>query len=240
MRVVLSSTVHSRARTWGLFLAFLGFYLLTTSGHLYSVDEETLFRATESIVERRTLALPGDAWGLVLSEQGADGPAYSQYAPGQPVAAIPLYLVGRVIAPRFPPDRQPAILRGAVVALGAFVTAATVALLYLLAGALGYRERVAVGLAALYGLATLAWPYARTFYAEPLTALGPLAAFYALRRGTEAGGVSWLVAGGLAAGAALLVKPHAALALPWLGLYLLGRGWHGATRGERWRRVVWD
>jgi hypothetical protein len=206
-----------------LFLAFLGFYLLTASGHFYAVDEETLFRITEGIVERRTVALPDDAWGMVGNRSGTGGPLYAQYTPGQSIVAIPLYLAGRVVATRFPPEASVYVLRFCVALLGAFVTAATVALLYRLARALGHGGRAALALAAIYGLATTAWPHGRTFFAEPLTALALLAAFYALRVGTEARRDGWLVAAGLATAAACLVKPHAAIAVPVLGLYLLAR-----------------
>jgi hypothetical protein len=211
-------------RTIALFLAFLGFYLLTASGHLYAVDEETLFRATESVVERGTLALPAEAWGLVTSEQRTGGALYSQYEPGQSLAAIPFYLLGKALSPLFPAFAAPTVIRFAVSLFGALVAAATVVLLYRLGLALGYHERTALVGAAVYGLATTAWPYARTFYAEPLTALCLLAAFHAIRRGTEqAGAYGWLAWGGVVAGLALFVKPHAALVLPFLGLYLLGR-----------------
>lgn len=212
-------------RTWALFLLFAGFYLLTASGHLYTVDEETLYRVTESLVERHTFALPPDAWGVVASEQEAGGQVYGQYEPGQSLLAVPLYLLGRAVAPLFPPDARAYVTRFFVAWLGSIVTAATVALLYRLAGALGYRDGAALGLAAIYGLATTAWPFARTFFAEPLTALFLLLAFYALRRGTADDGVAhgWLVPSGIAAMAAVGTKPHAALALPILALYLLGR-----------------
>ena len=244
-------------RTWAIFLAFLGFYLLTASGHLYAVDEETLYRITESVVERQTLALPHDAWGVVLSEQvRADGRSYAQYEPGQSLVAIPFYLAGRAAASLFPPGAEAYIIRFFVSLFGAFVTAATVALFYRLVGALGYGERIALGLAALYGLATFAWPYARTFYAEPLATLCLLATFYGLQRGTArladlrgntvarpaatptrvpAHVLIPLFLAGLAAGAALLVKPHAALVLPGLGLYLLGRTPTGAGWPTRLR-----
>src|SRR5690348_8201599 len=178
----------SGVRSWALLLTFLGFYLLTASGHLYAVDEETLYRITESVVERHTLALPNDAWGLVLSEQPTNGRQYAQYEPGQSFAAVPFYLLGRAVAPLFPPDARAYILRFFVGMLGALVTAATVALLYRLVGALGYGEGVALGLAAIYGTATFAWPFARTFFAEPLTTLCLLAAFYLTRQGTRAEG----------------------------------------------------
>lgn len=244
-------------RTWAIFLTFLGFYLLTASGHLYAVDEETLYRITESVVERQTLALPNDAWGVVLSEQvRADGRSYAQYEPGQSLVAIPFYLAGRTVARLFPPGVNAYIIRFFISLFSAFVTAATVALFYRLVGALGYGERVALGLAALYGLATFAWPYARTFYAEPLATLCLLATFYGLQRGTARVAEWWggaasarttlsartparallpLFLAGLAAGTALLVKPHAALVLPALGLYLLGRTPTGAGWPTRLR-----
>ncbi|MFN8516339.1 MAG: phospholipid carrier-dependent glycosyltransferase, partial [Thermomicrobiales bacterium] len=203
-------------------LAFLGFYLLTASGHLYAVDEETLFRITEGLssgigrAAQRRLGHGGKS-------QRADGPLYAQYTPGQPLAAVPLYLAGKVLATRFPPDASIYILRFCVSLLGAFVTAATVALLYRFARSLGYGGRVALGLAMIYGLATTAWPHGRTFFAEPLTALCLLVAFYWLRVGTETRHGGWLIAAGIATAAACLVKPHAAIAVPVLGLYLLAR-----------------
>jgi hypothetical protein len=233
------ASAQETTRRWTglvLFIVFAGFYLLTTSGHLYAVDEETLYRMTESLVERQTLALPPNAWGLVTSEQPSSGKLYAQYEPGQAIAAIPLYLLGRAVALFFPPDARLYMPRFFVSLLGSFVTAATVALLYRFARALGYGDRVALALAAIYGLATFAWPYARTFFAEPLTACLLLLAFYGLRRGSEpVNSRTWLVVSGVAAGAALLTKPHAALALPCLGLYLLGRT---APPRRDWRAVL--
>ena len=174
---------HSAA----LFFAFLGFYLLTASGHFYAVDEETLYVQAESIVERGTIAVPRGAWGMVLSPGSidSDGPAYSIFPPGQSVAALPFYLLGRLVVPAFPEGQRGFVLRLAVGLLNPLVTAATVALLYAFVRRLGYRGAVAAGLAAIYGVATLGWPYSRTFFAEPLTALLLLGGLYALRRGTE-------------------------------------------------------
>jgi hypothetical protein len=207
-------------RTAALFLSFLGLYLLTASGHFYARDEETLFRATESIVERRTFAMPAGAWGLAL-QQGQDGRAYSVAGPGQSLAAVPLYLVGKLFAPLFPASDEGYILRFWVALLGAFVTAATVALLYRLARALGHGGRAALALAAIYGLATTAWPHGRTFFAEPLTALCALCAFAAIRRGAAGGRERWLAVAGVAAAASVVVKPQTLVILPGLGLYLL-------------------
>ncbi len=87
-------------RTLALFLCFAGFYLLTTSGHFYAVDEETIYVLTESIGAHGTFALPRGAWGLVLSPQSpAPGPAYSIFPPGQPFAAEQDSLAGDVHDP---------------------------------------------------------------------------------------------------------------------------------------------
>ena len=184
------SPPRCRQREWrralALFLCFAGFYLLTTSGHFYAVDEETIYVLTESIGARGTFALPRGAWGLVLSPQSPEpGPAYSIFPPGQAFAALPLFFIGQLVAPLFPPDAEGYVLRFFVSLLGSFVTAAMVALLYRLARLLGYGGRVALALAVIYGLATTAWPQGRTFFAEPLTALLLVFGLYGVRRGTD-------------------------------------------------------
>ena len=216
-------TPRERWRALSLFLAFAGFYLLLASGHFYATDEETVYSLTESLVERHTLAMPEGAWGLATST-GQDGRQYAVTGPGQSFLAVPFYLLGILGAPLLPPGARGYATRFAVAMFNPLVTAATVALLYLLARRLGSRGGAALGLAAIYGLATTAWPHGRTFFAEPLTAFLLLLAFYAFRRGTEARpSYGWLIAGGVALISALATKPHAALALPFLSIYLLMR-----------------
>jgi hypothetical protein len=218
-----SAPRRERRRALALFLAFAGFYLLLASGHFYATDEETVYSLTESLVERHTVAMPEGAWGLATST-GRDGRQYAVTGPGQSFLAVPLYLLGKTAAPLLPPGGRGYATRFAVALFNPLVTAATVAILYALAQRLGSRGGAALGLAAIYGLATTAWPHGRTFFAEPLTALLLLLAFYGFRRGTEARpAYGWLVPSGAAMVCALAVKPHAALAVPFLGLYLLIR-----------------
>jgi len=240
-------TRRGRRVALALFLAFLGFYMLTASGHFYATDEETIFRLTESMVERRTAVMPDGAWGLTTTT-GRDGQQYSVYGPAQAVLAIPLYVAGLAATPLLPPDARGYVLRFAASYFGAFVTAATVALLYLLTRRLRYGNGAALGLALIYGLATSAWPHGRTFFAEPLTALFLLLILYAFRRGTDAGIVPGpLLVGGVATVGALATKPHAAIALPFLALYLLYRAgilWREGGGGRRGlgaalRALVW-
>ena len=143
------ASAQETTRRWTglvLFIVFTGFYLLTTSGHLYAVDEETLYRMTESLVERQTLALPPNAWGLVTERAAVNGQTVRTVRAGPGLRGdTRFYLLGRAVAPFFPPDARlymPALLRRRCSA--ALVTAATVALLYRLARALGYGDRVAL------------------------------------------------------------------------------------------------
>ena len=168
-------TVEGR-RTLALFLVCLGFYLLTASGHFYAADEETVYRVTESLVERHTFAVP-DTWGVIGTQRDAAGALYAQYTPGQSLVALPLYVLGKALAYFFPADQEGFITRFYVSLLNAFVTAATVALLYRLGRLLRYGGAAALALALIYAVASGAWPHGRTFFAEPLTALLLLLSF---------------------------------------------------------------
>jgi hypothetical protein len=211
-----------RRHAVALFCTLLGFYLLTTSGHFYATDEETLFSTTASLVERRSFSLPEGLWG-VWEVKGNDNRTYAIYGPGHSAAAAPLYAIGKAVARFFPAEAYGYLTRFTTSQLNAFVTAATATLLYLLARSLGYRGGAALALTAIYGLATAAWPHGRSFFAEPLTALCLLASFAAIRRGTRPTHPGWLFLAGVVGAAALTAKVHGALVLPILGFYLLAR-----------------
>jgi hypothetical protein len=74
------------------------------------------------------------------------------------------------------------------------VTSATAGLLFYFALALGYRLRSALALGAIFAFGTIAWPYSKAFFREPLAAFLLLLSAYALvrwRRSLERGRVSW-------------------------------------------------
>jgi 4-amino-4-deoxy-L-arabinose transferase-like glycosyltransferase len=121
---------------------------------------------------------------------------------------------------------QPFVTRLYVQTFNVWVTALLGVALAAAAMSLGASPRLGLLLGLLLGLTTMQWIYARTFFAEPLTALLTLLSFLGITRHGQTGRARWLVLSGLAAGAGLLVKPHMLAAWPGLGLYLmLMLGW---------------
>ncbi len=213
-----------------IFLFLCGFYLLTMSGHTYSPDEETMLAVTRGLIERRDVAVVvEDGAPIAALRPGRDGGRYSPYGVLPSLLAVPLHLLGSLVAPAGPPADY--ATRFAVTALNAPLTAATAALLAWWALRLGATRAWATALALLYGLATLAWPYARTFFSEPLAALLILAAAEradaARRLPPGAPARLWaLFLSGLAIGLVLPTRIAAGVALPVIALYVLWLAWN--------------
>lgn len=222
-----------------LFLLLAGIYLLTSGGHTYSYDEETMFGLTESIVERGSVVVPTCGNCTVLrSIPMPEGRNYSRYGPVQSLVAIPPYLIGRALAGGDDTARWFGTRFG-VTLLSALVTAWIAALLYALARRLGARYGAALLMALLYGLGTQAWPRAKTFFADPLTTLLILGAVYCWWRLDNPEGADtaarvrvmsgWAAGLGLCCGVAVGVKFGA-------GIILLPLGVAGAASLRRaWR-----
>ena len=104
------------------------------------------------------------------------------------------------------------------------VTALTAALLWLTAVRLGYRDRTGMALGLLFGLATIAWPYANHFFGEPLSALSLLLAFYGIAAlAAERRLAGWMLVAGIGAGLAIATVTAHALLIAILGVYAAGR-----------------
>ena len=214
---------HTRAV--GLALLLFGLYLLTASGHPYAIDELQMYGLTEAVGTRGTLA---------LNSPGADEPPiYSTYGPGQSLAALPLYWVGNLLTQVLPTAAHPWARGAMTLWFNPGVTALVAALLYLGARHIA-SPRAALFAALTYALGGMAWPHAKTFFAEPLNALLWFGAFLLVWRptGTLASVRAYALAG-LLAGLAPAVKIQAGIVLPILGLYAL---W--AARQAPWRRLL--
>ncbi|TAK35070.1 MAG: hypothetical protein EPO21_07435 [Chloroflexota bacterium] len=239
-------------------------YLLTVNGRLVNRDAESVFQVTRSLVEHRTFTVPeasvfiaavgprgtdGDSLSFATetARRGADGRSYSMYGLGQSLVAIPLYAAGKVLQPLVGVESA-VFTRLLASLLNAIVTALTVLLLYRCGRLLGYAVRPSLLLAVGYGLASMAWPYAKSFAGEPLTGALLLLGFFALQRSLDAREANrgrWLVLSGAAHGFVLLVRISSGIALPVAVLYLLWRLVALRRRGGvglswlLWRLLLW-
>jgi len=245
--VNLTDEATRRARLWtaSVFLFAAAFFLLLGSGHIYARDEETLYQMTNGLALHGEPLVSPDVWGIVESAAPSKhGLRPTSYGPGQPFLTVPWYWVGRPVGAFGGSAYAVYLSRFVVLTFNGFVTAATAALLFRLALAFGYRARVGVALAVCFGMATFALIQARTFFAEPLTALLVLLAFFLMRQAMRAPAErqrALLLAGsGFVLASALWVKIHAALFVPVLALYLTVMAFpkfHDAHAWRRWRTL---
>jgi hypothetical protein len=211
-------------------LVLLAVYLLITGGETFISDGELMLLTAVRLADYQTLTLPEAAAAFPQTVEGQGGFLFSRYGLGQPMAAGVLYLVGTYIIGMglLPDSAAYQVGRFVALLLPALATALTGGLLCGWAAQLYRSLRLGVLLALLYGLGTLALPYSRFFFSEPLfTCCLVLAAFAFYQR--------WPLLAGLALGYALATRLSGVFVLPaflayaWLcGYRLRGLLWTGA------------
>ncbi|MGH2354510.1 MAG: phospholipid carrier-dependent glycosyltransferase, partial [Chloroflexota bacterium] len=208
-----------RCLAW-LWLFLLAVYLLTMAGRLVSGDGETMYLTTKALLTRGELAIEARA----ETAEGREGRAYSKYGLGQSVAQAPFFVAGHAVGTLFgATDDRPT--RFAVGMTNSVVTATLAGVFWLLLRQLGSGRGAATVASLVLGLATLAWPYARADFAEPLQATMLLLALYGLVRWRRQPTLAWAALTGAAAGAAVLTKVASVILLPPLGLYFAVALW---------------
>ena len=184
-----------------LFVFIAAALLIVQEGAITGYDGQTMYEVTRSLVERGTFAVSEEFNTL----PGPDGRHYSRYGLGLSlVAAIP-YVAARPLA--FTSSHAEHVLEAAVSSLMAFVVAALIVALYLLARRIGARCTAAllVALGAVAG--TFVLPYSKEFFSEPLAALCVVVAIERFLGGSTG-------AAGFALGAAVVVRPQSLLFAP--------------------------
>lgn len=230
---------HDIRLSLAIFCVLSCWYLLTNGNHIDSTDGETVFLVTESLVERGTFAQVepedfGDSGRTVV--RGRDGHLYAVTGPLQSLLNIPLYVIGRLVALKFPSRFYPYFTRFFTVNCNSFVVAATVAVLYLFGVDIGYRRRTAAFTALTFGLATILWPYSHLHFAEPLHTASLAFASWSAYRYSKTKKWTWMAACGLSMGLGVASKYVVGVAGPILALYLLVANWH-PNRHTRLRQI---
>ncbi|WP_376791738.1 ArnT family glycosyltransferase [Thermoflexus sp.] len=210
---------------WSIGLLLSALFLALTPGTDFgTIDGDMVYWETVALVERGSAVvhLRPESYIPWLIERGFlrpgwDGRWFVRYQLGQPLAASLFYGLGRIVGGAESPTT-----RLFVNMLPALAMAGTGALLYEWARRL-WGVRAALGITALFALATPAPVYARMFFPEALIAFCLLIGFRLLSSGRLTG----ITLGGLAIGWAVLTREGAVAALPAAGLYLLlqGRTW---------------
>jgi hypothetical protein len=156
---------------------------------------------------------------------GPDGHLYSRKGLGTTLAALPLYWTALQSAHLG--NVQTAMLTNAL------VTALTGVLVYMFLRRLGYGDGVSLGTSLTFGLATMAWPYARFLFSESLAGLALIFSAYSLLRYRDRRGSATLLLAGTGLGVALLARLNNAIAGVFLGLLLMAYLWD--HHGRHWR-----
>ncbi len=179
-------------------------YLLTASLVFISGDELFLFDAAESFARHQS----------VFRSETADlqWPGESQAEPAQPLLAALIYLlansfdgIGNVHA---------------TMLFNPLLTALTGGLVFLYVRQLNYERSTAIAAGLAFGLTTIAWPYTKTFFREPLATFTLFATAYCLLRWRNAfvqkrrAGYLWLVAALVAGITSIFSKDGMVAVLP--------------------------
>lgn len=235
------STNHSSTAAIALCLTFLFFsiYLLSYSGVLHSGDEMSMLSVTESLVKyggfdtnqiiwERWIAGPTRITGEIAAgpftmgtdsgapnSQGAfgrDGNLYSKKGIGTSLLAAPLYWIAL---------KTPGIgLVQTTMLLNNMITACTGAILFLYVKRLGYSTSTSLTVALLFGLATMAWPYSKFLFSEPIVAFTLfLATYLLLLFRKDPPSLPLLMGAAISLGMAFATKINNVLMVPFFFLY---------------------
>ncbi|MEX1019893.1 MAG: hypothetical protein WDZ49_09560 [Litorilinea sp.] len=225
---------------FALFALLVSLYTLTNAGRFHIIDEVSIFAVTDSLVLRSEVNTNAIAWtqwvnspGEVLGAFGEQGNVYSKKGPGPAFVAVPWYLLLRGFALL---DMDIGMLQGMMLWNG-IVTAATALLLWNTATRLGYSQQVGCGLGLLFGLGTIAWPYANMLFGEPLSAFALLLCFWGLMAWRQVGRNRFAFVGGMGAALAIAtVTAHAPIVAAFALLALVSMVRHGVPVPEYARR----
>lgn len=190
-----------------IFSLLLIVFLITFKGQFTSIDELNLYSMTESIVQTGSREVPQINFAAYHNHVG-------KHEVGYPLLATTLYWFAQ----------RSASLNNiyTVMLLNPLLVAMTATLIFLCAQKLGYSSSGAAIAAIAYGLGSLGWPYALSFYREPLVGFLWLLGIYGLITWQQRGKSGWLAALSLLIIClSVLVKINVIFSVPFLSLIVL-------------------
>jgi len=227
--------IAARAELPVLFVFYIACLLLVSSPRGPTGDAFDYSILTKSLVDDHSWeAAPSVGADPKNMVRAPDGRTYSFFPAGQSLILVPFYFFGKVVSAWARAENQPMIELLSWHLTSAALTALTGALLCsFLMTRFGAAKALAFLVSALYVFATMALPYSKLHYSEPLLALLVLLAAHALVSPLSPRSLPLLSA---AIGAMVLTKPAFVLLAPvFIALFL----WYRNGRGITFRDVAW-
>ncbi len=223
--------------TWQLALGLLvllwAVYLLVYSGTFLVIDEQHIFAVAESIALRGAVDANQVRFAPdILPASGSfglNGDYFTVYGPATSYLAAPLVRLAWAL-----PQMGAA---QASLLLPPLLTTLTAVLVFLYVQRLVGSPRAGLATALLFGLCTLALPYTKWLYTEPLSALALFGTAGALLRYRDRGDFFALALAGGLAGLAVATKLTNGIALPAFMLYAVWVFRRGSP--PTFRRATW-
>ena len=220
-----------REKALGVFLILLCIYLLSFNGVSSTDDEQLYIALTGGLASGKGYSgLPLLGNDRLQGNNGSVEPFHS-------LVGIPLFLLAQSLN-----------LGSAQVlfVLPAIYTALTAMLIYLIVLRRGYHNRTALFSSIIFGLGTIAFPYARMNFREPLAALLIMLAIFLLetgrsKKGANAEKVVFLFLAMISLGFASLTKITTIVVLPVIiTYYFMMQKWHFQkwNSRERWLGIA--
>ncbi len=211
----------SQRYVWVVFWLCCAWYVFTASGHTYSPDEETMYAVTRAIVHTGQVNIVTDGSEALAALRPSPIGAVAPYGILPSLLAIPLYIIGLLLSPTTATQWEMTHLF--VSLCNAPISAGCVALFLRILLRLRLPSATVIILTITYAIGALTWPYARTFFSEPLTTLLVLwsidAAMVAHANPHHTRG--FMVISGLMAGLLLPTRIAASTMIPLIGLYAI-------------------
>jgi hypothetical protein len=217
-----------------LFLFFTSLYYLFNAGDSKWGDETYMIMVARKIVTEGQIGFPEkeiitiDFWDHFASK-GPDSLYYMKWGLGQSLVEVPFLFLHRVLFSAPGPGNLPEdqtrfylIELAFLMLCPSMISAVGCVLFFLLALRLGFSRRISVLLTLVYGLATMVWPYSKSFMSETSLNVAILGGVYGAVCYVHEKRKRWISFSGACMGFAVLTKVTALLAVPLIAGYILG------------------
>ena len=194
-------------------------YISFAGGHLYTADDWSRYYAARNFVTSLRPVVPDKPH--VYGVSGRDGMRVSHFPPGLSIISMPLLMAGSLISSFDGPSSE-MYERVFLSFTNQIIVAVLIGMMYLTIRRISVRRRYAILLSVGMGVGSLAFPYAKHFWAEPLQATLLLGALLSVDRIVSEGRNGWhfaLISSCLAL--AFLVKYESVVPIVLIGGYII-------------------